>query len=1284
MGLTPFTYLEESEYKQFKAKQESDKFAGAKATGTAGSFANNADKYSGMMPQPRFTPMDVVGNALGGAWNAAGRAMQTANDYALDPAIATTMPYFRSASAIEQARQSQMGAGQEPSIAPFDMPPDVKNSLETWRSQNQLAPFHDVPMPTNVQAWNDAAKTQQEAFRYKAPEGTPALEVPFKAAQDLQQTVPPGALALMEGVVTAPFGGSNLFGAENLLLKNLGKMPGISRATNAVTPVADNAWDLMKQKWNGVPGDTLGKASGIAERLVPANSIERYGPKMGETLQGIGPSTPEKIADAYSVGTGLKRTPEPVSDWLRRTQDKATLMAYDKLYPLKRVQGQGYALARTVPGQIARGEQMGKVMDKAIKKVGSDLTTQRDYVRFLSLMDDMDQISFSAADKFAGGLNAAQIGTEYSRLYAKYGPQEMTRWKQLSHEVWDTGQKVLDEMVDAGVLKADNAQALKDAHPHYMPKFRDEFDDYIPGQSAAKAAATDSTGIRTRGVEGSYRNVDDMLTNWKSNLIYGLMRAQRNRAAQAIKKGLDDMAAAEGRSGPIKVGTEPGQTKLHFFENGESVAYDVPEDIGIAANSLLNEPGAGTIGKVFSALAAPLRYGAVTWNSAFIPKNMARDMISAWTREGILPVSFHIPFTNIGNFSESYLGGVISALRQDPNFARAMDKGVLMSGMVENWRAPTVRRLAETSGGNALTKGATVVKKIEDILLIAPKKIEQVNTILEQAPRVAVTTKLARKGVDPLEAALRARDVTVDFAKSGTFLKAVNLAIPFINANVQGSANTIRALRGNPTLFLLRASPAVAATFAMDAWNSNAYGDLQKKIPLDLFKNNWVMIYGTYEQINPQFPDAPPETMPKYFVIPKGQYAALSTVPFELYIRGKLMANDPVYKMTEENPWAALSHEMALSMFSAVSPIDIERGGYSSMFPPVMSTIASLYLNKDDYTKRSIVPESLQQYSEGQQFREGTSRLAVALGQALNISPMQVEYAIKDMAGGLGQQALWGGDKALETLGYNPKAPGYALVPEKSDTEKNANIPIYSSFVKSTGTAEEQTGREGLNKILDKYRSAWDQNPEHKKLGIALGEVSGKITVDRGEVEIPWLVRVKYQEDWAKVGLAATDAVAKQDWYKKADVKTQEKYLEDIHKRAKALLQESVKAEVQGKKATTSADAVVKQMPELASAYKHYLDYKALPAVLGITDQESRLYDAFYTTMQDLAKQNDWTTAKAYIETKKAYTASIGEERALKYIQAYNKVQNKPENPARKKMRDDKTIGVLLKRWFGI
>lgn len=979
MGLTPFTYLEESEYAQFKAKQESDKFAGAKAAGTAGSFANNADKYSGMMPQPRLTPMDVAGNALGGVWNAADRAIQTANDYALDPAIATTMPYFRSASAIEQARQSQIDQGQEPTIVPFDMPPDVKNSLETWRAQNQLAPFHDVPMPANVQAWNDAAKTQQEAFRYKAPEGTPALEVPFKAAQDLQQTVPPGALALMEGVVTAPFGGSNLFGAENLLLKNLGKIPGISRATNAVAPVADNAWDLMKQKWNSMPGDTLGKASGIAERLVPANSIERYGPKMGETLQGIGPSTPGKIADAYSVGTGLKRTPEPVSDWLRRIQDKATIMAYDKLYPLKRVEGQGYALARTVPGQIARGEQMGKVMDKAIKKVGSDIGTQQDYVRFLSLMDDMDQISFSAADKFAGGLNAAQIGTEYSRLYAKYGPQEMTRWKQLSHEVWDTGQKVLDEMVDSGVLKADNAQALKDAHPHYMPKFRDEFDNYIPGQSAAKAAATDSTGIRTRGVEGSYRNVDDMLTNWKSNLIYGLMRAQRNRAAQAIKKGLDDMAAAEGRSGPIKVGTEPGQTKLHFFENGEGVAYDVPEDIGIAANSLLNEPGAGTIGKVFSALAAPLRYGAVTWNPAFLPKNVVRDMVSAWTREGIGPAG--------------YFTGVWNSFRQDAKFAQALDNGVLMSGLVETWRAPTVSKLVTRS------LGGSAVKNVGDAALWLPRKLEWINTKFEQAPRISTFDKLIKQGMDPLDAAVRARDVTVDFAKSGTAVKAINLAIPFINANIQGSANTLRAIKSNPALFALRSSPAVAGTLAM--WANNAqYGDLQSKVPLDIYKNNWVVIYGSYQRTDTQF--GTQEEMPLYLIIPKGQYAAIATAPFEMAIYASNKAGSNLYKMSEENPWVALANEMAFTMFSTISPVDIERGTIAQALPPAMSTALSLGLNKDDYTKQAIVPESLAQYSKENQFRDDTSGLSVALGRTLGVSPMQVEYGIKDMFGGLG------------------------------------------------------------------------------------------------------------------------------------------------------------------------------------------------------------------------------------------------------------------------------------------
>ena len=88
-------------------------------------------------------------------------------------------------------------------------------------------------------------------------------------------------------------------------------------------------------------------------------------------------------------------------------------------------------------------------------------------------------------------------------------------------------------------------------------------------------------------------------------------------------------------------------------------------------------------------------------------------------------------------------------------------------------------------------------------------------TAAETATRVAQYQQRVSTGSTRSEAALAARDITVDFAKGGAAKPVLNTWYMFLNASIQGSANTLQALNRNkgiaPALMMLGYAQAALA-----------------------------------------------------------------------------------------------------------------------------------------------------------------------------------------------------------------------------------------------------------------------------------------------------------------------------------------------------------------------------------------------------------------------------------------------------------------------------------------
>ena len=224
---------------------------------------------------------------------------------------------------------------------------------------------------------------------------------------------------------------------------------------------------------------------------------------------------------------------------------------------------------------------------------------------------------------------------------------------------------------------------------------------------------------------------------------------------------------------------------------------------------------------------------------------------------------------------------------------------------------------------------------------------------------------------------LNSRDITVDFEKMGDSMKIWNKWVPFLNANIQGTLNTARAFRDQPTTSLMRAGTFIAApAIALRAWNSQHEND--KYIDPYIKENFWYLNTGVSVK-------RAGRDVPILGLVRKGEFAKQLSQPIEALM--EFSADDPNLKERLKE-WSA--QDIASSVVANFTP------------PPVRGTLEQV-ANYDYFRRRQIVPEAQKGVSSGAQFKAGTTNTARRLGELTGISPIRFEHALNSIFPGAGQ-----------------------------------------------------------------------------------------------------------------------------------------------------------------------------------------------------------------------------------------------------------------------------------------
>lgn len=720
-------------------------------------------------------------------------------------------------------------------------------------------------------------------------------------------------------------------------------------------------------------------------------------------------------------GAGLRRS---AIEWVRDTYRTW----FDSLAPLTRMSNELVRLG--VP------ESMAKAFDRrahnytsgwASKAQGDLIFEQRDLtgerVKGASLRRILRGMDADTRKEFSKYLVAKRAEELRARGIEPGVPKQsrdsMQRWEKRFEarrkELAKFQDNALQLLVDSGVLGKEDARKMRDANKDYVPFYR-LMERWGSSQSVAGSFGVQGEGFvnldsGVRKIKGSDREIVDPLESVVRNVMMFRQIAERNLVAREFVDAVGqargggkiaDQIAARKRA--VQVRDEDVVKTL--IENGIIDSKDdIPADVRSLAFTFweqMDQPKASDgevvvrrggkrenwqimdqdvyraltladssdirvfkrvmpLAKFFTGATALLRTGA-TLTPEFIIRNPIRDQLIAGvnSRNGFIP------------FWDGFRGA-ISVMTRDKTYRDWVAAGGSFSGPISAHRQNLQEYLTRHIQDRSAREQALYLANVPARLLEA---LQMVSETTEAATRVSEFRKARNRGKGMTEAAMDAKDVTLDFSRSGPAGKAMNLMVAFLNAGLQDMDKIRREIATRPGNFVTKNLLYITVpTLALAMLNKD--DDEIQKLPdwrqLFFWNINLGKLLGREDWIL---------SLPKPFLLG----AVFGTLP-----------------------------ERAIDWAGGRDPNGLKKAGQAiwqnTLFRGDMMASISLFrpmlenmMNYSLFTGGPVVPERMQDVDPRYQFDPGrTSEFARIVGGQLNVSPMKIDNVVRGHFAGLGR-----------------------------------------------------------------------------------------------------------------------------------------------------------------------------------------------------------------------------------------------------------------------------------------
>ena len=812
-----------------------------------------------------------------------------------------------------------------------------------------------------------------------------------------------------------------------------------------------------------------------SKNIEVARTYERISEVKVEPIKAVETIKSEKSIDpdVAKVQEKISFDPIEVKTSTKDIINNFTFNWLDKLHPILRTVREAeklgvktqegtlnpYELARLQPGMISRGEHFlkyGALDFKTLENKSKPLVTILDSVtKDMTTYNEFNAYSISkrALEKskqgYETGIDIKAAENTVRKLDVKY--------KETFKQLGEYQNNLLKYLRDSGIINEKTFNVMLEANKDYVPFFR-VLEDLGKDGSISKSVANP-----LKRFTGSDKVIVDPIESIYKNTLHFVTLAERNRSLVEFVKMVEqvktidptafpevsktkakltktkvtrqelenvvtdiskiDSSALEGFEIFRRNQQQLGKNEVAIFRDGKREVWDLGSDLS-RSWKYSTETSQKLVSSIISLPARTLRAGA-TLAPEFFLRNAIRDTNSAtiFSRNGFvlgLDTARGMMIQIKGKESKIYQDWIKSGGPQSSYVA--FDRNYFSKNIAKELTSRPVYNL---------------VSKPLEMLRIATEFFENATRLGEFQKAYNNSIK---KGLNHKQAVERAgfesRNITIDFQKMGAKVGAWNAISAFFNARVQGYLKLYDTFKNPETrskaLYIAGASITLPSILL---WIANHDDERYKELPQwqkDLF---WIIITGEGK-------DSIAWRIPK---------------PFELgYVFGTLPERALDFMLTKD-PTAIKNFIKDLAFDNATSLLPI---------PDIAKPVIEAWSNKSLFTKKPIVPRSLEGVLPEYQYTEYTSETSKILGKLIRqisgeysgiSSPARIESTINNWTGTLGRTFTTVLDKALIASGVvdDPIKPEETL----------SDIPIIRAFVVRNPSA----GSEYITTFYDKY-----------------------------------------------------------------------------------------------------------------------------------------------------------------------------------------------------------------------
>ncbi len=651
---------------------------------------------------------------------------------------------------------------------------------------------------------------------------------------------------------------------------------------------------------------------------------------------------------------------------------------------------------------IVTGKRIAPGMREAFEKLGP--MKKEEFADFISFVYARHAIGVWAKGKNPG------ISLADAR-YVVNKRKSTPNWKEAADTLVAFNKGLITVLEEVGRVSPEGAKAIREAYPAYVPLKR-VYDSVKKGGLGRRGYVNVASPIKR--LKGSGRQIIQPLQSMVLQAEQVYAAASKTLVARRLielaekKQGLGKWveripgptqtqvikleqlrSQLQAAGYPVAVNdmnammyiTTPGtlyrggEPIAKIYREGKAEWYEFDPELYKAITSLDFYRLPAFLEMTLGKATRMVRLGATGLSPSFTLRNMTRDTgtFIMQTEHVKGPISAVLPVYETAKYAKGKIEKFFGDKGPGDPFVRMWQRyGGRMAQPLGLDRGSIQRSLKEVMANTTKQRTLNVAKHPVDF-------VREVLGVTEAGGRLAEfkaamkkrgwTRERIEKGEQPpmsaiIEAMQAASDVTVNFKRAGSVGRAMNRAVPFFNANIQGIGKTARTFRAHPVRSMIRGI-AYLALPTLWLWWRNKDEDWYKELPAWQKYGFWNFKVGDH-----------------IIRIPR---------PFEW---GLLMAGLPeagaeaAYRDDPE----AITKEFKEHAVDMVVPDVVP-----ALFKPAMEVA----FNYDTFRERPIVSRRLQDRKPADQYNKYNTWLAKKIGEYTNTSPAKIDHLMSSYSGGL-------------------------------------------------------------------------------------------------------------------------------------------------------------------------------------------------------------------------------------------------------------------------------------------